>query len=151
MVAIIGSVIVSNGLSWYLTLAKPSWTPPELVFTSAWLVIYILSGYSVLIVWNRFKRDKRFTFIMALWLVNIALYMGYVLLFFTLHSALLSTLCAALLVLDVVAISVTIWQKSKRAALVLIPYASWALFATFLTYMVWRLNDYALIAHVTLT
>ena len=149
LLAILGGMIVSDGLVWYALIAKPTWTPPSLVFSSAWIVIYILSGYSLLIVWNRFKRDRRFNAIMGLWLINAALYLAYVYLFFTLHLALLATLCAAVLVLDVIAISVLIWKKSKRAALVLLPYAFWALFATYLTYAVWHMNQFDAITRLT--
>lgn len=36
--------------TWYLTLKKPAWTPPDVVFPVVWTVLYIMMGLSLWII-----------------------------------------------------------------------------------------------------
>lgn len=141
LVAGLGSYFSSNGMDWYNTvLVRPELTPPSWVFPVAWNIIFITATISALLIWNKFKRDDRFKAIMSLFLVNGVLNVFWSTLFFGLHQ--IEWAFAEMLVLEatVLAIMVLSWKNSKLASALLLPYALWIGFASFLTYQILQLN-----------
>lgn len=141
IVAGLGSYFSSNGMDWYnTTLVRPELTPPGWVFPVAWNFIFITATISALLVWNKFKRDDRFKAIMTLFLANGFLNVFWSTLFFGLHQ--IEWAFAEMLVLEatVLAIMVLSWKNSKLASVLLLPYALWVGFASFLTYQILQLN-----------
>ncbi|MDD4319356.1 MAG: tryptophan-rich sensory protein [Candidatus Peribacteraceae bacterium] len=150
--ATVGGFFTNVGLdSWYLALPKPAWTPPGGVIGSVWTVLYILATISALIVWNNIrrvsahaertkKRDARFWWIIAVFVLNAFLNAFWSYVFFYRHWLGAAIIEAAALGLSVVVLMVLIWPRSKTASLLLLPYALWVGFATYLTYSVWILN-----------
>lgn len=135
-----GGWLTDGGMEWYRTIRLPSFTPPGRVIGTVWTVIYTLSAASALIVWNRAPRTGRFRAIVGLFTLNVVLNVLWSFLFFRLHWMGVSTGEAALLGLTVVGLIVLIWPISRLASLLLVPYAAWVAFATFLTFSIWRLN-----------
>jgi tryptophan-rich sensory protein len=139
-VAVVGSFITSGGMAWYRSITLPSWTPPGSVIGTVWTVLFILATISALIVWNGAPHDARLRWIIAIFLLNAVLNIGWSLLFFGAHQMGAAVWEAGVLGLTVVALVIFIWPLSTLAALLLVPYAGWVAFATYLTYSVWRLN-----------
>ena len=77
---------------------------------------------------------------MSFFAVNAMLNVTWSLLFFNLHLIDMAVYEAAMLGLSVVIISALCWQISRAASLLLVPYAAWVAFATYLTYIVSSLN-----------
>ena len=48
--------------TWYVTLAKPTWTPPNDLFGPIWSSLYILIGIALFLVWREglYRRDVKF-------------------------------------------------------------------------------------------
>ncbi len=139
-VAFFGSLLTNNGIDWYKTIKLPSFTPPGFVIGNVWTVIFILSTVSVLIVWNSFPRDQTFWLIISLFLVNAVLNVFWSYLFFTLHSIDAAIFGASLLGISVFLLIFLIWPFSRLAGGLLIPYALWVVFATYLNYRIFVLN-----------
>ena len=147
-VAGLGSLLTNTGLtpatdsvlSWYQTIQKPNWTPAGSIIGVVWTTIFILTAISALIVWTKAPRDSRLTWIAVLFLVNAAFNVLWSFLFFNQHLLAVSIFEAALLGLSVMALIILIWPISRWASILLIPYAGWVIFATYLTYSVWLLN-----------
>ncbi|MFW6282568.1 MAG: TspO/MBR family protein [Minisyncoccales bacterium] len=141
LVSYTGSIFTSMGISsgWYDLINKPTWTPPGSVIGIVWTIIFILSTISALIVWNKIERNKRFWRIILLFLINAALNVFWSFLFFAQNLIGLAVLEAALLAISVYILIYLIWPRSKLAAVLLIPYALWVSFATFLNYSIWVL------------
>ncbi len=141
-VAVIGSAFTGIGIDsgWYDTIARPGWTPPGSVIGAVWTVIFLLSAASVLIVWNKAEPDRRTRTAMVAFAVNGVLNIAWSYIFFVRHWLGLAALEAGLLGISVVIIMILIWNRSRAAALLLLPYAGWVSFATFLNFIIWRLN-----------
>ena len=57
---IIGSVFtVSSIPTWYATLAKPSFTPPNWIFGPVWITLYFLMGVALYLVWLKGLKSKK--------------------------------------------------------------------------------------------
>jgi hypothetical protein len=53
MAGIIGGVFTSQSIpTWYATLTKPEWNPPNWVFGPVWTILYILMGISLYLLWT---------------------------------------------------------------------------------------------------
>ncbi|MEL6976548.1 MAG: TspO/MBR family protein [Bacteroidota bacterium] len=126
--------------TWYTTLNKPSFNPPNSVFAPVWTVLYVLMGVAAGIVWS-----KGFHHI---WVKTALYHFGFQLLFNALWSIVFfgfqSPEWAMLVILILLAlIGLTFrWFKvvSKLAAYLLIPYFLWVAFAAVLNYRIWMLN-----------
>jgi benzodiazapine receptor len=142
LVSVIGSSFTSSGIGsgWYASIAKPAWTPPGSVIGAVWTTIFILTTISAILVWRKAKRDSRFWWIIGLFIANALLNIFWSFLFFGRAMIGPAVWEAALLDATVIALVILIWRTSRIASLLLVPYAAWVAFATYLTYSVWRLN-----------
>lgn len=132
-VAIIGSLFTQTGMPWYDTeIIKPACTPPDYVFPIAWNTIFILTTASALIMWNKFKHKK------AMWLfgINAVLNVLWSFFFFTLQMTTVAFIEMFFLEGTLLALLYLTWKKSRLAFALLLPYAIWVCFATYLTYII---------------
>jgi benzodiazapine receptor len=132
-VAAVGSWFTQIGMPWYQTeLIQPELTPPSIVFPIAWNTIFILTTASALIMWNKFHHKK------AMWIFgsNAILNVLWSLLFFTLQLITIAFIEMFLLEATLLALLYITWKKSRLAFTLLLPYAIWVCFATYLTYII---------------
>lgn len=140
IVAVLGSWLTGSGLDWYKSIKLPSWTPPGSLIGAVWTIIFILSATSALIFYNLASHGSRFFWIIFLFILNTVLNVGWSYLFFRGHLIGPAVIEAALLDFSVIGLVILIWPISRLASLLLLPYAGWVAFATYLTYIVWSLN-----------
>lgn len=142
LVSAAGSSFTSLGIGsgWYDSIAKPAWTPPGSVIGAVWTTIFVLSTISAILVWNYVKRDQRFWWTIGIFIANAVLNVFWSFLFFGKHMIGAAVIEAAILELSVIALIILIWPGSRLASALLIPYAGWVAFATYLTYAVYALN-----------
>lgn len=138
--ALLGGKLTGGGMSWYRTIKLPSWTPPGSVIGAVWTFLFILATISALLVWNGSAHDNRFGLIIAIFIVNAILNISWSWLFFSQHLLGSAIFEAILLGLSVIILIILIWPRSIWAGGLLVPYALWVAFASFLTYKVWSLN-----------
>jgi translocator protein len=71
MAGVIGSIFTSESvLTWYQTIEKPSFSPPNWLFGPVWTTLYVLMGISLFLIWRatsttNFPKDRRGRKIMA--------------------------------------------------------------------------------------
>lgn len=140
LVSVIGSFATSRGMDWYRTINLPEITPPGQFIGTVWTILFILATISALIVWNTAERTGNFKLIIALFIANAILNVLWSYMFFGAHWIGPAVIEAGLLGLSVIMLIIFIWPVSKLAAGLLMPYAGWVAFATYLTYTIWQLN-----------
>jgi len=133
--------ITTLGLNWYTTLSLPWWTPPEMFVAFVWLVLFICTAVSVSIFWEQSKRAGA-SFLTTIWLYigNSLLILLWNYLFFGLHELSFAFAAAVAVGVSVLLIMIRLWKEVRTAALLLIPYFGWMLFALVYTYTVMQMN-----------
>jgi benzodiazapine receptor len=134
------SYFAETGRSWYKTINLPDWTPSGSVMVLAWTIIFVLSSLSLLILWNKHSSEKNFGVIIALFVLNALLIVGWNILFFSHQQIGLAFFQAMLLVVNLILLIFLIWRLSPLAAYLLVPYSLYVLFSTVLTFNVWMIN-----------
>jgi len=134
------SYFAETGRAWYKTINLPDWTPTGSIMVLAWSIIFVLSSLTLLIIWNKHSSEKNFGVIIALFVLNAILIVGWNILFFS-HQQLSSAFfLAVLLIANLILLIFFIWRLSPLAAYLLVPYSLYLLFSTVLTFNVWMIN-----------
>jgi benzodiazapine receptor len=133
-----GIITEESVKTWYPTLQKPAWTPPNIVFPIVWTALYTLMAISLALVWSSDKKNKKY----PLGLFAIQLFLNFIWsgLFFYFRSPGLALLDLILLWFAILLTISFFWLYSKTAAYLLIPYLAWVNFAFFLNYYIWSHN-----------
>lgn len=136
--AVFGILFVPG--EWYETMSKPSWTPPDHVFSWIWSALYIMMGSAVWIVWRQ-RRSTEITLPITVFTLQLFLNALWAFLFFGLHRLDLALIDAGLLLIVLTVAVIVFWKINALAGIFLIPYYLWMFFAVYLNYTVWRLNS----------
>jgi len=129
---------VSEIGSWYQTIQKPSWNPPNWIFGPVWTTLYVLMGISLFLVWRSTTFQKGVAII--LFSIQLVLNFFWSFIFFKQHQ--IGFAFAEILALWLM-ILLTIFafgRINKLAAWLLVPYISWVSFAAILNFTIWQLN-----------
>jgi translocator protein len=124
---------------WFMALRKPEIFPPPAAFGIVWPILYTLMGLAAAMVCAAWGSRYRLPAILA-FALQLVVNLAWSPVFFGQHEITLGLYI--ILVLDV-AVLVTIvlfWKVRRAAALLLVPYLAWILFATVLNYEFLRLN-----------
>lgn len=137
----IGGLFTSKGVdTWYKTLKLPAWTPPGSVIGVVWTTIFVLTAVAGIRYFSLQKDLRAAGIVAAVFLLNVALNVAWSWLFFDKHLLLAAFWEAVALDLSVLALIALFWPVSRLAGALLIPYAAWVAFASYLTYTVHSLN-----------
>ena len=116
--------------TWYPTLDKSVLTPPTEAFPIAWGIIYICSGISIGLVWD--KQTMLDTGLGWLFFLQLIFNFAWSVLFFYLQDPLSGLIDIALLDLTVIFYTLTCYRINRFASLLFIPYLIWLTLATYL-------------------
>lgn len=122
-----------SGNPWFASLAKPPLYPPSAVFGIVWSVLYVLMGLALAMV--AAARGARWrAAALTVFAVQLLLNLAWSPVFFGAHQILAALVL--IVVLDLAVISTIVLFRLVRplAALLLVPYLAWVLFATLLTW-----------------
>jgi tryptophan-rich sensory protein len=137
----IGSILTRPSvLTWYPTLIKPHFTPPEWLFAPVWITLYILMGIATFLVWRRGFHHQVIKRALALFGVQLILNGLWSFFFFGLKSPLAGLIEIGILGIAIILTIRSFLQVSRTAGLLLIPYFLWVTFATGLNLSIWYLN-----------
>jgi len=127
--------------TWYATLHKPSFNPPNWVFMPVWTVLYIMMAVAAFLVWRAPATGRWKVVALAAFLVQLLLNLLWSLLFFGLRQPAYALVDIVLLWLMIVVTAFLFVKLSRPAALLLVPYLAWVTFAAVLNSEILRLNS----------
>lgn len=137
----IGSFFTTPYLpTWYTTLNKPPFSPPNWLFGPVWTTLYILMGIALAIVWEEKNKKKQRKKGLILFAIQLVLNVLWSIVFFTFQSPIgACVLVVALWIFIFLSIRAFL-PISKRAAYLLLPYLAWVSFAAILNFSIAWLN-----------
>jgi tryptophan-rich sensory protein len=124
---------------WYASLAKPTWTPPGWLFGPAWTLLYTLMAVAAWTVWRR-RQQTSVCVPLTLFAVQLALNFAWTPLFFGMHQPGFALAEILVMLVAIVATTVSFARVSAPAAWMMVPYCGWVCFATALNWAIWKLN-----------
>jgi len=136
-----GMVTRSAIVTWYPTLVKPSFNPPNWIFAPVWSMLYIMMGVAAGLVWNRIDFEKELVKkALILFAIQLALNALWSYLFFGLKNPMLAGVEIILLWLMIFETYSKFVKINKIAGYLFIPYLLWVSFAMVLNGSIWWLN-----------
>jgi tryptophan-rich sensory protein len=140
-VGTLGSIFTETGPgTWYESLLKPGFNPPNWIFAPVWTVLFILMGISLFLVWRRGWKKPLVKKGIRMFFIQLGFNLVWSYFFFGLHNPRLAFLEIIALLLAIVALMINFYRVDKRAVWLLWPYLAWVSFAAFLNFSIWQLN-----------
>jgi len=141
----IGSLFTFASLStWFVTLAQPSFAPPNWVFGPVWTILYTLMGIALYIVWQKrgispIRAQARTRGVRLFW-IHLFFNALWSILFFGVQSPLYALIDIVVLWVLLVATTFYFFRVSTWAGVIMLPYLAWVSFASVLNAAIVFLN-----------
>ncbi len=136
----IGSIFTTPAIpTWYESLRKPFFNPPNWIFGPVWVTLYLLMGISLFLVWRR-REDSLQTKGFILFFIQLILNAFWSVAFFGFKSPFLGLVIIVFLWVAILFTIQHFYKISKPAAILLYPYMVWVSFAMVLNFSLWILN-----------
>ncbi len=126
--------------TWYSTLNKPFFAPPNWIFGPVWTVLYFLMGVAFYLIWKQGWQKKLIKTAGKYFLAQLALNFLWSPIFFGLRSPLLGLIVIVAMWTVIVLTMRKFYAVSKLAFYLLVPYLMWVSFATLLNAAILILN-----------
>ena len=135
LLGFVSSMVSGSGPSspWFDGLVKPSLYPPPQTFGIVWSVLYAMMGFALAVImsargaWGRGRAAIAF-------IVQLLLNLAWSPVFFAAHQITGALVVIGLLDVAVIVMIWLFWRVRPLAALLLLPYLAWILFATLLNW-----------------
>ena len=127
---------------WFMALEKPATFPPPVTFGIVWTILYVLMGLALALVCSAWGARYRLPAVL-MFIVQLLFNLAWSPVFFAEHEISLALAIIVALDIAVVVTIVLFWKVRKLAALLLLPYLAWILFATLLNWQFLQLNPMA--------
>ena len=133
--SLIGLVVRPD--TWYGTLNKPPFNPPDWVFAPVWTALYVMIAIAG---WRVWLREGWSSHAMMLWLMQMALNFAWTPMFFGAHVPSAALIIIVVLLIAIVGFIRAAWPRDRIAAWLFVPYAAWVAFACVLNAAIVVLN-----------
>jgi tryptophan-rich sensory protein len=137
----IGAIATAGSIdTWYRTLKKPDFNPPDWIFAPVWTLLYASMGVAASLISGSDADRHAVRRAEAVFAAQLALNTGWSFLFFGKRSPFVALIEIMLLWSAIMATILLFARISRPAALLLLPYLLWTTFAAVLNFSIWRLN-----------
>ena len=140
--AIGGLATQSSVGTWYQSLNRPSFNPPDWIFAPVWTTLYAMIAVAGWRLW-RAEDSAQKSRAIRFWYLQLALNVIWSLLFFGAQDIPAATVEIGLLLASIVMCLVTFRHVDRWAFWLFVPYTGWVAFATLLTISLLILNPSA--------
>jgi tryptophan-rich sensory protein len=135
----VGALATRNAREFYGSLDKPTWAPPGWLFGPVWTTLYVLMAIAAWLVWRRAGWSGA-TSALTLFVAQLVANALWSWIFFAWRRGGFAFAEILVLLVLIVATMTAFARVHRVAALLLVPYLGWVLFASALTLSVWRAN-----------
>jgi len=135
-----GLATASSVSSWYTTLDKPGFTPPNWLFAPVWTTLYFLMAIAAYLIWQKGIKTHGIKNALLVFLLQLLLNGLWSIFFFGLRSPILGLIDILALIIVLILTIVKFYKIHKVAAYLLVPYLVWVLYATALNVAIVVLN-----------
>lgn len=125
--------------TWYTTINKPSFNPPNYLFGPVWTILYILMGISLYIILQSPKTELRKKAI-TIFFIQLFLNFCWSFIFFKFQLLGLAFIEIIFMWVSILTMIILFFEINRKAALIQIPYLLWVSFASILNGSIWFLN-----------
>ncbi len=140
-VAFAGSAVTTPSIdTWYATLQKSWFNPPNWLFGPVWTLLYFLMSASLALVWNHGLHSKKIRRAVTFFFAQLALNFLWSFVFFGLHLPFVAFAVITALWMSILKTIQVFRPISPRAAYLLYPYLAWVSFAALLNLSIALLN-----------
>ncbi|MFM2388378.1 MAG: hypothetical protein RL660_3135 [Bacteroidota bacterium] len=125
--------------TWYASIKKPDWNPPNELFGPVWTLLYVLMGIGLFLIvksGNSLYRQNA----LIIFGVQLTLNFFWTLIFFRWQMMGFALLNILVLLLMIALMIIAFRKVDKTAAVLQVPYAIWVSFATILNATLWYMN-----------
>jgi tryptophan-rich sensory protein len=137
----IGSIFTTRTIpTWYASLIKPVFNPPNWIFGPVWTALFFLMGVSLYLVWQKGFDNPQVKIALLIFAFQLVLNIIWSILFFGLRSPLLAFIEIIVLWIFILLTIICFYPISKPASYLLIPYILWVTFASVLNFAIFLLN-----------
>lgn len=137
-VGLLSGIVTYRGMPAYEQLLKPPLTPPSVVFSIVWPILFVLMGISAAMIWK--STDERRGNAIIIYAFQLLFNAVWSMLFFGFEAYLLSFIWIVLLWFLILLMIISFYRIRPIAGLLQIPYLIWVTFAGYLNFMIWMLN-----------
>lgn len=134
------SGIIGGASEGYSGLTRPTFTPPDVVFSIVWPILYFMMGCSAFAVIFSSAHSGVKTASIVFFALQLAVNLAWPIIFFRFDAYFIAFLAIAVLDALVLGLIIINFYVSKLSALLLVPYMAWIAFATYLTIMIAMFN-----------
>lgn len=139
-ISALGGWVTSSSVgTWYLTLDKPPFNPPNWIFAPVWSALYVMIAIAGWRAWRRSTGTQRQLALTA-YAVQLGLNLSWSFVFFGARLIGPALAVIAALLAAILANAYLFWRIDRGAGALLMPYAAWVSFATLLNAALWQLN-----------
>jgi len=138
----VGAILFAGGssLQWFANLKQPALVPAEWTFVPLWLALYVLMIAALSVIWTTEPHTSEREGWVRFYFVQLVFNGMWVILFFGLHSILVSLIDMLFLAFIVSGLIASGWEIDKRASYLLAPYFACTLFFAYLNLNIWLIN-----------
>ena len=141
LVGFLGTPFTVSAIStWYVTLNKPFFAPPNWIFGPVWTILYFLMGIAFYLIWKQGWQKKKIRTASYFFLTQLTLNFIWSPVFFGLRAPLLGLIVIIAMWVLIVATMKRFYPLSKTSFYLLVPYLLWVSFATLLNAAIVLLN-----------
>jgi benzodiazapine receptor len=138
----IGSLATTPSIpTWYASLNKPPFNPPNWLFAPVWLTLFLLMGFAAYLVWQTGWQKTKVKQALALFFVQLLFNVAWSFLFFYLKSPLFALIEIIILWLLILTTLISFTKINRFAGWLLVPYLLWVSFASILNFAIFKLNQ----------
>lgn len=141
LAGIVGSLFTFSSIpTWYATLTKPSFSPPNYLFGPVWVTLYTLMGIAIYRIIVKGFKNKKVVYATYVFAIHLVLNAIWSIIFFGAKQIGLALVEIIILWGMIIYLIRLFWKLDKISSYLMLPYLAWVSFASVLNFTLWMLN-----------